>query len=715
MTSWQKRARLVIAVVGLGVIVAVLLTVRGRRPADEADPVVRVDPTAVAESAGGRTVLARGARMPGVVDFERMLSYADGTAKFLAPTYTTERDGREFVVRSREATVAADQSQVVMTGDVRMRSEDGWTAETQQATFNRGEDVIRAPGAFAFEKGTMRGSSVGMTYDQRRDVLWLLDRVTITVAPDASGGSSAEITAGSAGYARRDRYVRFERSVRLVRDGRVIEAEGGLAHLSADESRLERLELQGESRILTPDPAPGGLQEMCARDMNLVYAAEGETLERATLSDGACGQPVAVIQFAGTGDAAGRRLSGRHIDITFGPEGEVSALSARDQVELALPATGDSSGRVIRSAAMEGTGRPGQGLSAATFSGGVEFREAAAGNDAPRVARARTLTAAMDPASGGIEDARFAGGTRFEHGALRASAVDGRYQVTKGVLELSGSDGTTDPRVENERLTVDAKRIELTFEGPRLVATTEVRSVLRPAPKSERGGGSQGLAVPGMLEDNQPVYITGAALRYDGARSRAEYTGGSRLWQADTTIQGETIVLDESTGDLRASGGPEGGLVRSAFALEQQDETTGKPVKVPSLATARELHYEDAARRATYTTDAHVNGPPGDCHAAKIELYFAEAGGTLERAEAYERVRLTADARAATGDRMTYFASDERYLMTGTPVRITEECRETTGKTLTFWRSTDRILVDGNEEIRTLTKSGGACAQTRFE
>jgi hypothetical protein len=51
--------------------------------------------------------------------------------------------------------------------------------------------------------------------------------------------------------------------------------------------------------------------------------------------------------------------------------------------------------------------------------------------------------------------------------------------------------------------------------------------------------------------------------------------------------------------------------------------------------------------------------------------------------------------------------------MTGAPVRVVEpNCRETTGKTLTFWRSTDRILVDGNEEVRTLSKSsGGSCSQ----
>jgi lipopolysaccharide export system protein LptA len=78
-------------------------------------------------------------------------------------------------------------------------------------------------------------------------------------------------------------------------------------------------------------------------------------------------------------------------------------------------------------------------------------------------------------------------------------------------------------------------------------------------------------------------------------------------------------------------------------------------------------------------------------------------------------VLLTQAARSVTGDRLTYFSGEERYVMAGAPVRITEECRETTGKILTFFRSSDRILVDGNEQIRTQTKSGSECQGPRVE
>jgi LPS export ABC transporter protein LptC len=746
MSRWQKRARLVVAVLGLLVVVLVVVSVRKGQGTAPTEPVPRIDPKAVSQSSGGRLTQATGARIPGIVDFEHALAYADGSTRLIKPKITADRSGRQFVITSNEARVPHDQSNVAMEGDVQLAASDGLKAATEQASFSRGEGILRAPGKVSFSKGTLSGTSVGMTYDQERDVLWLLDQAAIDVAPSKDTGQGAKITAGTAGYARRDKYMRFDRGVRLLREGRTVESDSAVAYLTDDDSRLRAMELRGSSRIITNDAVQGGLQRMASRDMNLTYAEDGETLQHALLSG------TASIQMAGSGGTPGRTIAGEYVDISFGPTGEVTALNARDRVQLTIPAQQDAPPRIIRAASMEGSGAEGQGLTAARFLDGVEFREQHA-PDQTRIARSRTLEVAMQPGSGEIDEARFLGATRFEDGALRASAVNGTYRIAKGLLELTGSEAGRDPQVVDERITVDAKRIDLTFDGPKMVATGEVRSVLQPEKREAGGtavaanpaeGGSRDRAgaaatpagsreqkpvaaatpatagsasnaaasgqhtVPGMLKDDQPVNVTGAALNYDGATSLATYTGGSRLWQGDTTIQGETIVIDENSGDLKASGG-----VRSAFVLEQEDEQTKERKKVPSIATGETLHYEDALNRATYTTNAHVNGPPGDCHADKIELYFAEGQSSLDRAEAYTNVKLTADNRTANGARMTYFAAGEKYLMSGAPVTILEieECRVTTGKTLTFWRSTDRILVDGNEEIRTLTKKGGTCSE----
>ena len=146
MTRWQKRARLVLAAVAVAVVAIVALTLRERHTPQTNPGVARVDPAAVAESAGGRMVQASGTRVPGIVDYERMLAYADGTAKLIGPKISTDRGGRQSVVTAREAAVGKDQAHVTLTGDVKLTSSDGLTASAAQATYDRAAGLVRAPG-----------------------------------------------------------------------------------------------------------------------------------------------------------------------------------------------------------------------------------------------------------------------------------------------------------------------------------------------------------------------------------------------------------------------------------------------------------------------------------------------------------------------------------------------------------------------------------------
>jgi lipopolysaccharide export system protein LptA len=148
---------------------------------------------------------------------------------------------------------------------------------------------------------------------------------------------------------------------------------------------------------------------------------------------------------------------------------------------------------------------------------------------------------------------------------------------------------------------------------------------------------------------------------------------------------------------------------------ESQNESTGRAEKQSTIGSAAEFVYDDEKHRATYTTNAHVNSDQGDLVAKKIELYMKPGTKELERMEAYEAVTVRLDKRVSSGERMTHFTSEERYVMSGGLVRIVEECRETTGRTLTFFKSTDRIIVDGNLELRTHTTSGGDCPDQRHD
>ncbi len=216
-----------------------------------------------------------------------------------------DRGGRNFEVTADEAEVAQNQSAIDMRGNVvdqRERRADG--EDRQRHLHAERRDDARA-GPVAFSRGRMTGTSVGATYDKTRDVLWLVDQARIVVTPDEKGAGGVDVNAGAAGYARRDRYMRFERGVRMVRGTQALDAANAMAYLRDAEDKLEVLELRGNSRVTGVGSGPSSLQAMTARDMNLNYAEDGQTLQKAILvGDG-------VVQLANATGGPGTKLSGQ--------------------------------------------------------------------------------------------------------------------------------------------------------------------------------------------------------------------------------------------------------------------------------------------------------------------------------------------------------------------------------------------------------------------
>ena len=162
----------------------------------------------------------------------------------------------------------------------------------------------------------MTGSGIGMTYDTVRDVLMILDQAVVHVAPDEQGAGAADIRVGDGRICppRQEHPVRTRREAAARRPGASRPTRRS-RHLTPDEKQIQSMELRGHSRITTERPAAGGLQALTGRDMDLKYAADGQTLEHAVLmGDGA-------IQLAGSAGPAGRQITANTIDVTLAPDG----------------------------------------------------------------------------------------------------------------------------------------------------------------------------------------------------------------------------------------------------------------------------------------------------------------------------------------------------------------------------------------------------------
>jgi len=499
------------------------------------------------------------------------------------------------------------------------------------------------------------------------------------------------VAAGAAGFARTERYMRFERGVKMNRQGQLIEADDATAYLFPDRDEPDQIELRGNSRI-TGGEGMGSLRLMRARDINLDYAEDGRTLEKATMA----GQSAVRIASAGAG--ADQQLSGEFITFELASDGAIRTLASRDNVALSLPATADTPARNIRAQQLTGNGAPGQGLTAMKFEDNVVFGEAAARDRAARTARSRVLDLRLNPSTGGLDEARFGGGVRFEDGALVAQSGEATYRLGGNGLDLRGKNGAADPFVNDETIRVDAEAIDLTLAPRKMVAKGKVRSVLQPA---KGRPGEAAARRPGLLDDSDPVNVIAGELTYDEASRRGVYAGQSRLWQGETVIQAEKITLDEARGDLTAEGG-----VITTLALASESSSAKAP---PTLLRGGTFTYRDETRRAIYDTSAQMNGEQGNLHADHIELLLAQGENRLDRLDAKGSVDVALDKRKASGATLVYRPADERYEISGAPGRFVDECNESAGKTLTFFRSSDRVIIDGNEEVRTETR-GGKCA-----
>lgn len=700
-----KVSKATLALVAAGVIVAVALALK-RRVIPVAPPLVavRTDPKAVVESTSGRAVRFDRAHEDIRVEYERQLTYADGSTKLVKVKIVADDrgDGRSFTLTADEGEAGKEESTISLSGHVTLLEGDGFTAETSAATYDKRDDKVRAPGDITFHHNRLSGSGTGMLYDKNADVLTILQNAVAHIAPNDNGKGAAEVSSGHAMYARMDHLVEFEGGVHVSRSGQVINSATGIVYLNDDDTRVTVLELHGNASIAGEPKAAGGLQGLSGADVTLEYADDGQAIQHAIIGGNAS------VKLSGGDGKAGREIAANALDVTLDSDGATPiAMTARQDVQLTLPADDAVANRTVKAQTLAATSdpaNPSRGLTRAEFTGGVEYREKSA--TVERLARSARLQVGLKAAMAAFDSATFSGAARFEDAKVTGTASSLTYMADQGTLSLSGSESASlRPHVFNDQIAVDANSIDVVLAGPVLNAKGTVKSVLQPPKK---GSGADSAKLPSMLKQDQAVAVTADVLKYDGDANTASYDGHAQLWQTDTSIKAGSIVIDSKTGDLTASGS-----VVTTTVLEQTDKEKKKKQRQQSVATAKAFAYSDKARRAHYDGDVHFSQAENDLSAATVDLYLKPEGNELERAEAFHPsngIALREQGRQTTGSKLTYSTADERYDVTGAPVTVVDQCgRTTSGRTLTFRKATDTIEIDGNRRVRTQTKNGSKC------
>lgn len=701
MTSWQKRVRFGIAVLGIAFAAFVYWSTGARRAAVPSQAVERIDPKAVIETTAATRRETRGKDRTFDITWSRFLTYGDGSTRVFDVVITVYRpENRTVTITAKEAFIGPNEMRRQLMGEVTLSTSSGFTMLTDEATVDENTGVTRVPGDLTFAKGGMSGSGLGATYEEATDVLRIESQVNVIVK-DRSGRQTMEGRSGSATMERLQDVVLLDSAVHLLREGEVIDADHARITLAEGEQVITSLQLRGRSSVRGDG---GPLESMRADEIDLDYRDDGKTVEATALRGGAS------VTMAADEQTSGRQMSGNTLDLQLAADGALTSLEGRGMVSFEIPAVGRSPARRIYAGALSATGEPGKGLVAARFRQNVEFREQ--GSGAPsREARSQALFVQLD--GDAVSSAQFSEGVTFDEQALHATAAEATYQPGKSLLSLVGSKGAGEPTVTDERIRVDARSIEVMLDGHGMIARDNVRTVLRGRTAGRSGRAAENGRLPGLFKEGDPVSASAARLDYEGQAGRAVYTGNATLLQGDTAIRGGVVSIDQEKGDLAVTGS-----ARSTLALDG-----GK-----ADGQADEIRYDEAARQVTYSVTpqapttvgsgvsaakaaavrprvARLNGPQGDLRAQRIVIALARDGNEIERLEGYDDVTMVQGERTAVGARLTYDAREESYVMSGrggTLVTIRAivrgSCRETAGETLTFFKSNDKIVVGGRTE-----------------
>ena len=547
---WQQIARLAIAafvIVFAGVVVFIMRQ-RSTLPPPSTAAVPTDENTVVASSGAIEYNAYDQGRLRFSLKGTDHKVLRDGRTEISAVSVTVPNRENEMVtITADKAVVQAPQDKVnelksaTFTGNVKLVNDKGVNVSAGEASYEESTGVVTIPGPVKFGRGRMSGSGLGATYDKNRDVLWILDKAHITVAPDAAGGGAAEANAGTIGMARSQNYIKMVKSASIAGDGRTASGDEITAWLNEGGETLKSLEIRGNSRITGTGP---NAQNMSARDIDLGYAPDGRTLQRAHLVDNS------VVELPGAAGAPGRRISAVTIDLGMAPDGAtLTVLNATENVEVNLPPAGDGPAQRIRAKALAASGPPGAGLQNATFTGGVEHRETRAARGSlsaiDRTATGDRMILTTKPGLGDVEQADFRGHFRMDRltpGLRHGTRVNGdpprdrptrskeqrapkrdqlrRKRRARSITSTRTSSSyrrrvaTLDPTpfVNDGRMRVSARNIRISPSTQKLSADTNVQSTMQPQKRTETTSGGRGKDagqghLPAMLKQDKPVTV----------------------------------------------------------------------------------------------------------------------------------------------------------------------------------------------------------------
>ena len=586
-----------------------------------------------------------------------------------------------------------------------------------------------------FSMATAAGWADGASYDSQSGELTLERAVRITT----SAPNAADLTAVRGLITKSPPQV-FLDGVHLTHGSQEVQAERATIFLTP-ENTIERILGQGAVEVQASGPTHLALHSEKAE---LFLTGQKAELRQAVISgnvhivtsgaqntEGFADRTV--IDFLGGTQVSKARAEGNVRLIQKGDSGAHPASSPAQQVEITAAAMDflSSNGRLSQgetSGAAEITmspagGRPGQvthvtaGKFTATLDDSSRLHTLHGAPDAsitsvtPGQADRVSTSASLDVTfrrQGGIESVVQEGDVRYRDDQRQAFAAQGRFTPVDHVIVLTGS-----PRVTGQGLTTSADTLRLNRESGEASAEGNVKSTyseLKPQPSGA------------LLASSDPIHVTARTMLARRDSGVARYSGGTRLWQGPNLVQAPTIEFDRDHRSLNALGTSAAGKTEGSSAASAKPVTavlvqTGADGKTTLVTiTSERLSYVDSDRRIHFEGGVTMRNADATITSSELEVFLAQTKqapsnqsvtpSRLEKAVARGGVTILQLNRRATGETLTYLATEDKLLLEGgTPSIFDAERGEITGDSLTFFRHDDRVLVQGKANSPVITKT----------
>ncbi|MCA1594343.1 MAG: LPS export ABC transporter periplasmic protein LptC [Acidobacteria bacterium] len=190
-----------------------------------------------------------------------------------------------------------------------------------------------------------------------------------------------------------------------------------------------------------------------------------------------------------------------------------------------------------------------------------------------------------------------------------------------------------------------------------------------------------------------PVFVAANAVEFQHEAGVGIYTGAARMWQDDTFVKADRIILRRELKRMEADGS-----VQSALYQARRKETNGSRVVVPVFATSNRMSYTDAERLLHYEGSVDIRQGTERIESAASDVFLLKDTYEVERTVAQRDVVVTQPGKRGTGDWAQYTAADETVVLTGKPARVEDaEQGNSESRRLTVYLRENRVVSDGGE------------------